>query len=296
MATTKNQDELTLLLPLINQLTSIEHRESVLLELSKKREIFSDLAPILWHSVGTISALLQEIVSIYGSLSPPTLTAHASNRVCNALALLQCVASHQETRSLFLNAHIPLYLYPFLNTQSKNRPFEYLRLTSLGVIGALVKMDDSEVINFLLQTEIIPLALRIMESGTELSKTVATFIVQKIVLDELGLNYICATAERFYAVSTVLSNMVQNLVTHPSVRLLKHIVRCYLRLSDNMRAREALRQCLPDALQDNTFAVALKDDATVTKWLSSLLFNISQEGVGQGGGGQGGPVLTHDLS
>lgn len=36
-------------------------------------------------------------------------------------------------------AHIPLFLYPFLNTQSKTRPFEYLRLTSLGVIGALVK-------------------------------------------------------------------------------------------------------------------------------------------------------------
>jgi len=155
-------------------------------------------------------------------------------------------------------------------------------------------MDDSEVINFLLQTEIIPLALRIMESGTELSKTVATFIVQKIVLDELGLNYICATAERFYAVSTVLSNMVQNLVTHPSVRLLKHIVRCYLRLSDNLRAREALRRCLPDALQDQTFALALKDDATVTKWLSQLLFNISQEGQG-GGGGQGGPAL-HEVN
>lgn len=37
-------------------------------------------------------------------------------------------------------AHIPLYLYPFLNTTSKTRPFEYLRLTSLGVIGALVKV------------------------------------------------------------------------------------------------------------------------------------------------------------
>ena len=37
-------------------------------------------------------------------------------------------------------AHIPLYLYPFLNTTSKSRPFEYLRLTSLGVIGALVKV------------------------------------------------------------------------------------------------------------------------------------------------------------
>lgn len=40
----------------------------------------------------------------------------------------------------FSSAHIPLYLYPFLNTTSKSRPFEYLRLTSLGVIGALVKV------------------------------------------------------------------------------------------------------------------------------------------------------------
>ena len=62
--------------------------------------------------------------------------------MCNALALLQCVASHPETRSAFLVAHIPLYLYPFLHTVSKTRPFEYLRLTSLGVIGALVKTDE----------------------------------------------------------------------------------------------------------------------------------------------------------
>ena len=116
-------------------------------------------------------------------------------RVCNALALLQCVASHPETRTAFLSAHIPLFLYPFLHTTSKTRPFEYLRLTSLGVIGkffaffnffivalvfvkksvagALVKTDEQDVITFLLTTEIIPLCLRIMESGSELSKTVS---------------------------------------------------------------------------------------------------------------------------
>lgn len=38
------------------------------------------------------------------------------------------------------------------------------------------QMDDSEVINFLLQTEIIPLCLRIMETGNELSKTVRRYI------------------------------------------------------------------------------------------------------------------------
>jgi CCR4-NOT transcription complex subunit 9 len=50
-----------------------------------------------------MSALLQEIVSVYPLLAPSGLTAHASNRVCNALALLQCVASHPETRGMFLN-------------------------------------------------------------------------------------------------------------------------------------------------------------------------------------------------
>lgn len=244
------------------------------MELSKRRESFPDLAPILWHSFGTVAALLQEIVSIYPQLSPPTLSAASSNRVCNALALLQCLASHPDTRGVFLQAHIPLFLYPFLNTVSKNRPFEYLRLTSLGVIGALVKVDDESVVNFLLQTEIIPLCLRIMESGSELSKTVATFVVQKILLDINGLNYICATAERFYAVSTVLGNMITSLVEAPQVRLLKHIVRCYLRLSENQRAREALRQCLPDPLKDITFATCLKGDAITKRWLHTLLTNL----------------------
>ncbi len=96
------------------------------------------------------------------------------------------------------------------------------------------QVDDTGVINFLLSTEIIPLCLRTMEMGSELSKTVATFIVQKILLDDVrapwvaccahcsfahasllpqvGLSYICATAERCYAVGAVLGSMVQMLV------------------------------------------------------------------------------------
>ncbi|CAN6445495.1 unnamed protein product [Victoria cruziana] len=263
---------------LVLELSNPDTRENALLDLSKKRELFQDLAPMLWHSFGTIAALLQEIVSIYPVLSPPNLTPSASNRVCNALALLQCVASHADTRTLFLNAHIPLYLYPFLNTTSKTRPFEYLRLTSLGVIGALVKVDDTDVINFLLSTEIIPLCLRTMEMGSELSKTVATFIVQKILLDDVGLAYICATAERFFAVGRVLGTMVASLTEQPSLRLLKHIVRCYLRLSDNPRACEALKNCLPDILRDMTFLNCLRDDPHTRRWLTQLLHNVNNAG------------------
>lgn len=123
-----------------------------------------------------------------------------SNKVCNVLALFQCLASHNDTRAAFLSAHIPLFLYPFLNTLSNSRPYEYLKLTSLGVIGALVKADDPDVINFLIHTEIIPLCLRIMDRGSELSKTVATFIIQKILYDENGLNYLCQTFDRLHTV------------------------------------------------------------------------------------------------
>lgn len=54
-------------------------------------------------------------------------------------------------------------------------------------------------------------------------------------VSQVGLNYICATAERFFAVGAVLGNMVVMLAEQPSPRLLKHIIRCYLRLSDNPR-------------------------------------------------------------
>lgn len=77
---------------------------------------------------------------------------------------------------------------------------------------------------------------------------------------QVGLSYVCATAERFFAVSAVLSSCVSALSAPPSARLLKHIIRCYLRLSDNTRAREALLNCLPRQFLDVNFTSCLKDD------------------------------------
>jgi len=151
-----------------------------------------------------------------------------------------------------------------------------------------VKTDEQEVINFLLTTEIIPLCLKIMESGSELSKTVATFILQKILLDETGLQYICQTYDRFSHVAMILGKMVLTLAKEQSARLLKHVVRCYLRLSDNPRAREALRQCLPDQLKDTTFVACLKDDNSTKRWLSQLLKNLEPTGMPVPVGGMGG--------
>ena len=46
-------------------------------------------------------------------------------------------------------------------------------------------------------------------------------------------------------------------------------------LSDNARAREALRQCLPEPLRDATFSSVLRDDAATKRCLAQLLINLS---------------------
>ena len=137
------QDE-SKIFSLVIDLMDPSSRETALLELSKKREQYDDLALILWHSfgeskaflmllkyelnffLGIMPALLQEIVSVYPLLSPPNLTAHVSNRVCNALALLQCVASHTETRQLFLNGWCTV----FCLIQFANSTFQLTSLSS----------------------------------------------------------------------------------------------------------------------------------------------------------------------
>jgi CCR4-NOT transcription complex subunit 9 len=95
----------------VADLMETSRRETALMELSKKREQVPELALVLWHSFGVMTSLLQEIISVYPLLNPSQLTAAASNRVCNALALLQCVASHNETRGLFLNGKLDLSVH-----------------------------------------------------------------------------------------------------------------------------------------------------------------------------------------
>lgn len=69
--------------------------------------------------------------------------------------------------------------------------------------------------------------------------------------------------------------MVSKLVENSSVRLLKHVVRCYLRLSEHLKARDALKLTLPEALRDQTFSAVLMSEEAVQRWLTLLLKNLS---------------------
>lgn len=95
---------------------------------------------MLWDATGVIAALLFEIVNAYQYLSPPTITELQVMRLCNTLALLQCVAAHPSTWLHFIQAQLPLYIYPYIQNTNQTRNFEHLRLATLGVIGSLIKV------------------------------------------------------------------------------------------------------------------------------------------------------------
>ncbi|WCJ43611.1 CCR4-NOT transcription complex subunit 9 [Euphorbia peplus] len=84
-------------------------------------------------------------------------------------------------------AKIPLYLHPLLKTSNIEKSHEYLRLTSLGVIGSLIKNDDEQALQFILKTETFPCFLHCMEIGTELTRTVATYILNRVLSHDDGL-------------------------------------------------------------------------------------------------------------
>ncbi|WJX49169.1 hypothetical protein P8452_35638 [Trifolium repens] len=255
---------------LVNELIIPDLRENALHVLSKRRDLYHEIAPLLWNTACVVTVFLQEIISIYPAVSSSELTSAQSIRVVNVLALLQCLASHPETRMPFLNANIPQYFYPFLRTTSKLPQFEFLRVASLGVICAVAKANTEEAINFLLSSE------------------VAMFVVQKVLANDNGLEYICSTAERFFAVAKVLEMVLGCLVEPPSPRLLKYVISSYSRLSHNHRAGIALARCIPNTLMDATFINYIREDPATLNMMNVLQENMRNNRISLEQGGRGG--------
>ncbi|XP_071740318.1 cell differentiation protein rcd1-like [Rutidosis leptorrhynchoides] len=253
------------------------HKEEALALLNKERRV-EDMPLLLWNAKNASFILLQEIISAYKLLSPPLLTMKEATRVCNSLALLQAMASHPDTRLPIVKAKLPLYIYPFMNTTEKRtKHFDYLRLTSLGVIGALVKVEDDnspEIIHFLLESEVIPLCLRCMEVGSELAKTVAAFVISKMLMYDEGKQYCGTFPERLYAVANILAKVIDQLPGKPPMQLLKHILKCFNHLTEVSRASDALEKFYPAKLRDPAYLNFAIDEVAVRGLADQVLQSV----------------------
>ncbi|EGC36066.1 hypothetical protein DICPUDRAFT_8408, partial [Dictyostelium purpureum] len=264
---------------LILDLLEHQRREDTLAELVSRKDKVDNLSQMIWNSPNVVSVLLQDITALYENISLPNpkLKARASNKICNILIIFQCIASDPEIRSQFIQLKIISYVYPYLLTTSKSKPFEYLRLTSLGVISSAIKQESQEIISYLIDIDISTPCLKIMENGNDLSKTASAFILQKILNWDDGLNYFVQSSERLANLTNVLKNMVEAMIPdHMSSRLLKHIVRCYLRLSECAKIRDHLPSWMPACFSNgklNEF-IQKEGDVIVKRWFTQLMGNL----------------------
>ncbi|PPR87329.1 hypothetical protein GOBAR_AA33362 [Gossypium barbadense] len=274
---------------LIRGLASEETREQSLDVLCKNRLAYDNLAVLLWNSFGIMSVLLKIITSAYRPLLSNGLTENVVTQVCNAIALFQvhsstfiffhfsfymlriskCVASHPDTRIPFIRATMPVYLYPFLNTMSNERSYECLRITSLGR-GS--RSDRVPAFNSNISQ------LPTLHGGWQnIVTNVSTFIIYRILLSEKGLKYCFVLAERYLSVSQCLGKLVENLSEDDAEnlpQLLKNIIGCYLRLSENERTRPQLSSYVPWKLLDHKYANIVRSDPEALADLRQLVCNL----------------------
>ena len=252
------QKEEELIIKYTDEIKNEKTRFKAIENLYKYREKNKNIAVYLWYSRGTMAALLQEIISTYQYLSPSKLTNENSDKAKYIISLFQNIALNPKTRKEFLESQLLVFLYPFLKCSNKTKSYEIIRVSALGVIAALVKFDDSDTINFLIKTGIIPVILRIMEKGTELIRAVTSFIVQRIIVDINGLKYICEIKQRLYAIIYVLETILQNNI---SLRIVKNILKIYLRLIENKEAKKVVKSELPQKIRDINFIQSLDESS-----------------------------------
>lgn len=244
-----------------------EKRDEALIWLVERGVDFPDLGLILWHSFGTITVFMQEIVCVYKEL--PTLTRKDFERVCNVLRLLNCVASHSQTRAPLIDSLIVSYLYVFIDPWLiGSEGYEILQLVSLEIIASLLKVKNTSFVIGLMDNRIIPICLRVINYSKENSREFAMYILYEIILYDVGLEDVCATAQNFHLVTRAFEKL---LCTKPSPHNTSHILKSYLRLSQDLRARLVLREELPYNFLIACYEQFFRDDQEHTACLNQLM-------------------------
>ncbi|XP_074373484.1 cell differentiation protein rcd1-like [Apium graveolens] len=234
---------------------------------------------LLWHSYKGVTILVEEVKSTARKLFSKNFTTTDVIRACQAITLLQCLASQRETKQVFLTAKVTDSLCLFLVDMNREEHTLVLRNASLRAISALFEADHpvlADAIDHILKKNMIAFFLGSMENADLHSQWTATFIVSKILMTEEGLSYISAEAEPCFRVIRAYAAVLETLDFTSPIHLLNDIIQSYLRMLDEPRARDALKHHLPLKLGTPIFAAAVARDAGTAQKLELLLHTMSE--------------------
>ncbi len=269
---TKNQSsEEDLIIKSIKELKDEEKRSKAISKLSEFYDKNKNLPIYLWYSQGTIAILLQEIISTYKHFSSTKLSSEKYSKIRNILLLLTSITSHEEIRHKFIESKMPIFLYPFLNSTSTAKQNEYIKLLTLTVITNLIIPQEPETISFFINTQIIPILLKIIDRGPLISKVPACLMIHLIVKADEGLKYICEDKMRYSAIILFMRHMLKN---KHNPKIIEQTLKTFLRLAENNDARIILKNTLLKEIKDKNFTKHLNESSKI---LNNCLLKILNE-------------------
>ncbi|TKR95367.1 hypothetical protein L596_009546 [Steinernema carpocapsae] len=254
------------------ELREVSLRAEAVTYLVNHRSDDPELPNLIMGTNGALQALFQEVLAVYPYLDPPRIPSELASRACQALALLQKVASDRIGAVLFIRCDYIMFVLPFMYSL-EGGTMEHLRTAALGVVGALLtfESENEEVVQYLMRTPMIPLCLRMMAQDTSVITTLGTFVLQKILSTRPGLTHCCALPERVANVVSTLNIVLHQVAMYPSPRLLRTVLRCYRSLTNNHRALPAIRLLLPPSLKDGTFDDLIEENEAIEEEWRKLL-------------------------
>ena len=265
------QSEEDIIIKYINELKDEEKRSKALSKLSEYYDKSKNLPIYLWYSQGTMAILLQEIISTYKHFSSTKLSSEKYSKIRNILLLLTSITSHEEIRHKFIESKMPIFLYPFLNSTSTAKQNEYIKLLTLTIITNLIIPQEPETISFFINTQIIPILLKIIDRGPLISKVPACLMIHLIVKADEGLKYICEDKMRYSAIILFMRHMLKN---KHNPKIIEQTLKTFLRLAENNDARIILKNTLLKEIKDKNFTKHLNESSKI---LNNCLLKILNE-------------------
>jgi hypothetical protein len=141
----------------------------------------------------------------------------------------------------------------------------------LTVITNLIISQEPETISFFINTQIIPILLKIIDRGPLISKVPACLMIHLIVKSDEGLKYICEDKMRYSAIILFMRHMLKN---KNNPKIIEQTLKTFLRLAENNDARIILKNTLLKEIKDKNFTKHLNESSKI---LNNSLLKILNE-------------------
>eukprot|EP00897_Mesotaenium_endlicherianum_P006933 jgi/Mesen1/6268/ME000324S05307 len=181
-----------------------------------------------------------------------------------------------------VKACLPDLLFPFIlsDIKAEQDVWDNTCIVCLGVFVILCQAQEDRVISWALRNEMASVcAYTCRRKENELLQVACLYVLELLFENKKSLYHICG-AQRNVLIKVVdmLNHMARVLAgERPTrVRVLSHLLRCTVLLSQHPIACSLLTDSLSSHLQDDTFLVVTKENVKVKQLQRQLLLNLGK--------------------